>query len=189
MGATLLIDSASWSSEKCVKLLRSTELFSKFPYGALRALLLASRLVSLKTSRRLFAENDPAQSGFVLADGVLCFDLSGASDPPIYLRPPAIIGETALVVGSLRPVTVIAETDSVLIEIPRATFLRVIAEYPESAAHARRLVFGRLRRLVDELDGVRLRLDAIAWDRQAATNALTSDSPEALPTPRPEAPV
>ena len=60
--------------------------------------------------------------------------------------------------------TVTAETDSVLIEIPRATFLRVIAEYPESAAHTRRLVFGRLRKLVHELDGVRLRLDAVAWD-------------------------
>ena len=54
--AALLIGNANWSSEKCIKLLRSTELFGKFPYGALRTLLLASRLVALKTSRRLFAE-------------------------------------------------------------------------------------------------------------------------------------
>jgi CRP-like cAMP-binding protein len=167
MGAALLIDSASWSSEKCVNLLRRSALFSRFPYGALRALLSASRLISLKSSRRLFAENDAAQSGFMLADGVLRYDLGGVSEQPIYLRPPAVIGETALVVGCLRPVTVTAETDSVLIEIPRATFLRVIAEYPESAAHTRRLVFGRLRRLVDELDAVRLRLDAIAVDMSA----------------------
>ena len=172
MGATLLIDSASWSSEKCVKLLRSTELFGKFPYGALRGLLLASRLVSLKTSRRLFAENDPAQSGFMLAEGVLRYDLSGAAEGPIYLRPPAVIGETALVIGCLRPATVTAATDSVLIEIPRATFLRVIAEYPEGAAHARRRAFGRLRRLVDELDAVRLRLDATAADSQSATDVV-----------------
>ena len=183
--AALLIDSASWSSEKCVDLLRRTALFGKFPYGALRALLLASRLISLKTSRRLFAENDAAQSGFLLADGVLRCDLGGASEQPIYLTPPAIIGETALVIGCLRPVTVTAETDSVLIEIPRATFLRVIAEYPESAAHARRRVFGRLRKLVDELDAVRLRLDAIALDSQAARDALTCDSQNALPAPRP----
>jgi CRP-like cAMP-binding protein len=69
-------------------------------------------------------------------------------------------------------VTVTAETDSVLIEIPRATFLRVIAEYPESAAHTRRLVFGRLRKLVDELDAVRLRLDATAVDSQPARDVL-----------------
>ena len=65
-----------------------------------------------------------------------------------------------------------AETDSVLLEIPRATFLRVIAEYPESAAHTRRLFFGRLRRLVDELDAVRLQLDAVAWDSQSVRDVL-----------------
>ena len=172
MGAALLIDSASWSSEKCVNLLRRSELFGKFPYGALRALLSASRLISLKTSRCLFAENDAAQSGFMLADGVLRYELGGAPERPTYLKPPAVIGETALVVGCLRPVTVTAETDSVLIEIPRATFLRVIAEYPESAAHTRRLVFGRLRKLVDELDAVRLRLDATAVDSQPARDVL-----------------
>ena len=172
--AALLIGNASWSSEKCVKLLRSTELFGKFPYGALRSLLLASRLVLLKTSRRLFAENDPALSGFMLADGVLRCELGSVAEPPIYLNPPAIIGETALVVGCLRPVTVTAETDAVLLEIPRATFLRVIAEYPESAAHARRLAFGRLRKLVEELDVVRIHFDAIAADSESATDAIQS---------------
>jgi CRP-like cAMP-binding protein len=168
MAAGLLIDNANWSSARCVELLRRTTLFSMFSYGALRSLLLASRLVSLKASRPLFAENDAAQSGFMLADGVLRCDLRGGAAAPTYLKPPAVIGETALVIGCLRPATVIAATDSVLIEIPRATFLRVIAEYPESAAHTRRLAFGRLRKLVDELDAVRLRLDVIAADRPPA---------------------
>ena len=172
MGAGLLIDSASWSSERCVNLLRRSELFGKFPYGALRALLSASRLISLKQSRRLFAENDAAQSGFMLADGVLRYNLGGASERPTYLTPPAVIGETALVTGCLRPVTVTAETDSVLIEIPRATFLRVIAEYPESAAHTRRLFSGRLRKLVDELDAVQLRLVTIGSDGQSVRDRL-----------------
>jgi CRP-like cAMP-binding protein len=170
-GVSLLIDDTNWTSEKRVKLLRRTELFGKFPYGALRSLLLASRLIGLKTSRRLFSENDPAQSGFLLADGVLRFDLGSASEQPTYLTPPAVIGETALVTGCLRPVTVSAETDSVLIEIPRATFLRVIAEYPECAAHARRLLSGHLRKLVDGLDAVQLRLVAIASDRLPARDA------------------
>ncbi len=164
---SLLIDDTSWTSEKRVKLLRRTELFGKFPYGALRSLLLASRLIAVKTPRRLFSENDAAQSGFVLADGMLRYEIGGASERPTFLTPPAVIGETALVTGCLRPVTVTAETDSVLIEIPRATFLRVIAEYPESAAQTRRLVSGHLRKLVDELDAVRLRLDAIALDSQS----------------------
>jgi CRP-like cAMP-binding protein len=168
MAAGLLIDNASWSSDKCVDLLRRTELFGKFQYGALRALLSASRLISLKKSRRLFAENDVAQSGFMLADGALRYNLGGAAERPTYLTPPAVIGETALIVGCVRPVTVTAEADSVLIEIPRATFLHVIAEYPESAAQTRRLLSGRLRKLVDELDAVRLRLEAIPVGSQSA---------------------
>jgi CRP-like cAMP-binding protein len=161
MGAGVLVENTNWSNEKCVKLLRRTELFGTFRYSALRALLLASRLISLKTSRRLFAENEPALSGFVLAEGVLRCDLSGPIEQPTYLTPPAIIGQTALIIGCRRSATVTAAADSVLIEIPRATFLRVIAEHPESAAQTRRLFFGHLRRLVDELEAVRLRFDAI----------------------------
>jgi CRP-like cAMP-binding protein len=161
------IGNASWSSEKCVRLLRGTELFGPFPYGALRSLLSASRMVSLKASRRLFSENEAAQSGFLLADGVLRYDLGGDPEQPTYLTPPAVIGETALVTGCLRPVTVTAETDSALIEIPRATFLRVIAEYPESAAHTRRLLFAHLRKLVDGLDAVQHRLVAIASEARS----------------------
>ena len=167
MVAGLLIDNSGWSNEECVKLLRRTELFGKFQFGALRTLLSASRVVSLKKSRPLFAENDAAQSGFLLADGMLGYNLNGAAERPTYLTPPAVIGETALIVGCLRPVTMTAETDSVLIEIPRATFLRVIAEYPESAAQTRRLISGHLRKLVNELDAVRLRLDAIAPDSKS----------------------
>ena len=170
--ARLLIGDANWPSEKCVNLLRRTLLFGKFPYGALRTLLLASRLISLKTSRPLFTENDMAQSGFLLADGLLRYDLGGASEQPTYLTPPAVIGEMALVTSCLRPATVTAETDSVLLEIPRATFLRVIGEYPESAAHAHRLLSGRLRKLVDELDAVRLRLEASPLDRQSVRDVF-----------------
>ena len=80
--------------------------------------------------------------------------------------------------------TVTAETDAVLLEIPRATFLRVIAEYPESAAHARRLAFGRLRKLVEELDVVRIHFDAIAADSEAAMDAIHSGAlwPDIAPT-------
>ena len=116
MDAGALIGNANWTSEKCVRLLRRSELFSAFPYGALRELLLASRLVSLKKSRRLFAENDAALSGFMLADGVLRYDVGRAADRPTYLTPPVVIGETALVIGCVRPVTVTAETNSVLME-------------------------------------------------------------------------
>jgi CRP-like cAMP-binding protein len=160
MGAALLIDSASWPHEKCVGLLRSTELFGNFQYAALRALLTASRLVALKQSRSLFTRADAALSAFVLVDGILSCT-PGGGNQPTYLSAPAVIGKTALVIDCLRSVTVTAETDAVLIEIARATFLRVIAEYPEGAAHARRLLSGHMHKLIAELDVVRLRLDAI----------------------------
>ena len=108
----------------------------------------------------------------MLADGVLRYDVGRAADRPTYLTPPVVIGETALVIGCVRPVTVTAETDSVLIEIPRATFLRVIADYPQSAAHARRLFTGHLRKLVGELDAVQLRLVSIALDNPSGNDAV-----------------
>jgi CRP-like cAMP-binding protein len=131
--------------------LRQTALFHGFPYGAVRELLSASRLQSVKKSRRLFAENEKAPSGFVLADGVLRLE-AGASAAPAYAAPPAVIDETALIVDTRRPTTAIAETNAVVIEIPRAAFLRVLADYPESARHAQKLMGRRLRRLVDDLE-------------------------------------
>jgi CRP-like cAMP-binding protein len=181
VGAALLIDNASWPNERCVGLLRRTELFGSFQYAALRTLLTASRLIAVKKSRPLFAENDAALSGFLLIDGELSYAPGGADQQPIRLCAPAVIGKTALVIGCLRSVTVTAETDAVLIEIPRATFLRVIAEYPEGAAQARRLLSGHMRKLVAELDAMRLRLDAIAPDDHTLEDDIqTLWSPSAI---------
>jgi CRP-like cAMP-binding protein len=180
MGAALLIDSASWPHEKCVGLLRSTELFGNFQYAALRALLTASRLVALKQSRSLFTGADAALSAFVLVDGILSCTPGGGGDQPTYLSAPAVIGKTALVIDCLRSVTVTAETDAVLIEIPRATFLRVIAEYPEGAAHARRLLSGHMHKLIADLDVMRLRLDAIDLDDQTLEQDIQTLWPASL---------
>jgi CRP-like cAMP-binding protein len=172
MGAALLIDNASWPNERCVALLRRTELFGSFEYAALRTLLTASRLIGVKKSRPLFAENEVALSGFLLIDGGLSYAPGGADQEPIRISAPAVIGKTALVIGCLRSVTVTAETDAVLIEIPRATFLRVIAEFPEGAAQARRLLSGHMRKLIAELDATRLRLDAISAGDQSVEDAI-----------------
>jgi CRP-like cAMP-binding protein len=158
---------ASWPNDRRLKLLRQTALFHGFAYGALRELLSASRLRSVKKTGRLFAENEKAPSGFVLADGVLRFE-AGASAAPVYAAPPAVIGETALIVDALRPTTAIAETNAVVIEIPRAAFLRVLAAYPESARHAQRQMGRRLRALVDDLEAAHGRCEGFAAPKRAA---------------------
>jgi CRP-like cAMP-binding protein len=147
--------------------LRQTALFHDFPYGALRELLSTSRLRSVKKARRLFAENEKAPSGFVLADGVLRLE-AGASAAPGYAAPPAVIDETALIVDTVRPTTAIAETNAVVIEIPRAAFLRVLVAYPESARHARKLMSRRLRKLVDDLEAAQGRFEGPAKSKTAA---------------------
>ena len=45
----------------------------------------------------------------------------------------------------------------------------------DESAHTRRLVFGRLRKLVNELDGVRLHLDAVAWDDVVQGDGVRSE--------------
>ena len=158
---------ASWPSDRRLKLLRQTALFHGFPYGALRELLSASRLQSVRKSRQLFAENEKAASGFVLVDGVLRLE-AGASAAPGYAAPPAVIDETALIVDTVRPTTAIAETNAVVIEIPRSAFLRVLAAYPESARHARKLMGRRLRKLVDDLEAAQGRFEGPAAPETAA---------------------
>ncbi|MGO9743834.1 MAG: cyclic nucleotide-binding domain-containing protein [Roseiarcus sp.] len=151
-----------------VELLRQLEFFRSVDHSALHTLVGASRPVSLRRGRALFAEGEPARSGFALVEGRLRLD-SAAAGAATRVSAPAFIGESALIIETTRRATAIAEVDSSLIEITRQTFLRVLAEFPESAVRLRRLIAERLQRTLDDLESARENLDALplSWNEAA----------------------
>ena len=69
----------------------------------------------------------------------------------------ALIGESALYAPVVRRVEARAVEDTVIIRIPRETFRRVLAEFPEAADKVRAALAERMLRLVDGLDAARVR--------------------------------
>lgn len=142
------------ASENTARLLRRLEFFQKIDFSALRTILSASRQFTLKRGRALFAENERANAGYVLLDGMIHLSSKSFGSATI-VGAPAFIGESSLIVETMRQATAIAESNSTLIEITRLTFLRVIAEYPESAAALHKLLSQRLMTTLEGLEGVR----------------------------------
>jgi CRP-like cAMP-binding protein len=66
-----------------------------------------------------------------------------------------LLGETALVVATKRPVTAIARQPSTVLRISRALFLRVLEEYPASAERLRRDLLVQINALGEDLEAFR----------------------------------
>ncbi len=67
------------------------------------------------------------------------------------LRPFALIGETALITETTRPVTAMAREPATILKITRALFLRILEEFPTTATRVRARVATRLTQLAQEL--------------------------------------
>ncbi len=147
-------------SETFTRLVRQLEFFRHVDYSALRTILAASRQYTVKKGREVFAEDEAARTGFVLVEGrVRLFSL--ATGFSSLVAAPAFLDDTALIIETVRFVTAVAETDVSLIEVLRTTFLRVIAEYPESAVKLRAVIAVRLRKTVESLEAARVGLEAL----------------------------
>ncbi len=63
-----------------------------------------------------------------------------------------LLGETALIVTTKRPVTAIARQNCTVLRISRALFLRVLEEYPASAERLRRDILADINALGGDLE-------------------------------------
>jgi CRP-like cAMP-binding protein len=162
-------------SETFTRFLRQLEFFKHVDYSALRTILAASRQFTVKKGRAVFVEDEVARSGFVLVEGRLQL-YSLATGLSSFVAAPAFLGANALIVETVRSATAFAETEVSLIEILRTTFLRVIAEYPESAAKLRSLIALRLQKTVKSLEAARAGYDALPGFSSGAREGQPSSS-------------
>ena len=121
---------------------------------ALRILAISVETIQLGRGDILFEEGQPAESGFVVVNGSLVLQQAGSSsaDGAITARRGSLIGETAMIVDTVRPSTAIALESTVLFRIPRVVFVRILEGEPQAATALRRLVAARVKRIVGDLD-------------------------------------
>jgi CRP-like cAMP-binding protein len=126
-------------------------------HEALRLLAISVETMRLARGDILFEEGQPADGGYVVVNGELV--LQSANDrkgeAPLKARRGALIGETAMIIDTVRPSTAIASESTIVFRIPRVVFMRILEGEPQAAAALRRLVARRVGRVLNDLDVVR----------------------------------
>jgi CRP-like cAMP-binding protein len=121
---------------------------------ALRILAISVETIRLGRGDILFEEGQPAEGGFVVVNGSLVLQQASdtAGDDAVTARRGSLIGETAMIVETVRPSTAIALESSILFRIPRVVFIRILEGEPQAATALRRLIAARVGRIVADLD-------------------------------------
>lgn len=134
-----------------IDLLQRLDFFKVFPHDALRMILFAAERRKLAEGERLFSKGTPSTGGYIVESGLIA--LSDDPDHPDLERlgRGALIGETALLATSERPVHAIARTESHVIVLPRTLMHRLLTEYPHSAKELAGQIEGRSQALFQAL--------------------------------------
>jgi CRP-like cAMP-binding protein len=124
----------------------------------------------LRAGEPLFSAGEAGDAGYFVQTGaILLEDKRAPSETARRATTGALIGESALYAPVVRRVDARALEDTVVTRIPRETFRRVLAEFPEAAGKVRAALAERTRALVDGLDAARARSLDGAPRQQART--------------------
>ncbi len=151
--------------------LARTPPFSLMPREAVQLLAFSCPRQRLSAGEVLYSTGDAGDSGYFIVSGAMIVENRRAPTPSARrVASGALLGESALYAPVVRRVEARAAEETVVTRIPRDTFRRVLAEFPEAADKIRAALAERTRALVDSLDASRVRtLDAGAPRTRAPT--------------------
>jgi CRP-like cAMP-binding protein len=93
----------------------------------------------------LFRRGETADGGYLLAAGAIAIEGREPGAPARkILRPLVLLGETALVAATSRPMTAFAREPSIVLKISRTLFHQILEKHPTTAARVRQLFQDRL---------------------------------------------
>ena len=122
---------------------------------AMRILAISAQSVDLHGGEQLFEEGEPADGGYIVVRGsVELKSVAEGRSGSTVARAGTLIGETAMIVNTIRPATGTALEPTTLLKIPRSVFLRTLEGEPGAATSLRDMMQQRLKATLDDLDVV-----------------------------------
>ena len=113
-------------------------MFAGISKDALRLLAFSAERKSLHAGDVLISLGDQSDGAYFILSGSLALQTRNDGGPSEQiLGPDHLIGETALIIATDNPASVIARQPSVVLYIPRSLFLRLLDEFPDVAARLR----------------------------------------------------
>lgn len=120
-----------------------SDIFKSIPSDCLDALTFAGKIVELKKDKALFNQGDQSQSAYIIIQGQMLIQIDGKSIGT--LSQGSFVGEISLMVsGGLRTATVTATKDTLLLEIHRDEFYKLLSSNLYLAKEIEHLAHQRL---------------------------------------------
>ncbi|RUM95588.1 cyclic nucleotide-binding domain-containing protein [Pseudaminobacter arsenicus] len=143
-----------------IRILSGVGLFEGFSAEQLRLLAFGAESMQLPAQRKLYLEQDEADSAYVVVSGsIVLFHEADAERTPIVLaKPGSILGELALIADTRRMTSAAAASDSEVLRLNRKMFRRILEEYPELAVALHRRITDELQALIRRIEEVAPRL-------------------------------
>jgi CRP-like cAMP-binding protein len=127
---------------------------------ALRILAIGAENRTLARDEVLFQAGDAADCGFVVQQGALALKPNSAAEAnqEVIVGPGVLLGELALVIDGVRPVTAKAIEPATVMRLSRSLFLKMLEGFPDAARRLRDHIAGRADQSAQEMVAVRGRL-------------------------------
>jgi len=124
-----------------IRILSSVKLFEGFTQEQLRLLAFGAEATFLQAERKLYREDDEADSAYIVVKGLIALyrEQDGERIPIGTAGPGSMLSELALIADTRRLTSASAAADSEVIRLSRKMFRRILEEYPDVAVqlHAR----------------------------------------------------
>jgi CRP-like cAMP-binding protein len=137
-----------------VRILSGVELFGGFTPEQLRLLAFGAETTRLAAERKLYREDDEADSAYVVVSGSIQLyrEVGGQRVPVGHAGPGAILGELALIADTRRLTSASAANDSVVLRLNRKMFRRMLEEYPDIAVTLHRRIAEDLQAMIRRIE-------------------------------------
>jgi CRP-like cAMP-binding protein len=141
------------SIEDEIAFLSTVPVLARLGDGALRSIAIAAETYAMRRGDVLFTTGETADGAFVIQEGTV--GLQPDRGEEILVGPGTLLGETALLAETKRPATATAREACKAMRISRATFLKVLASYPDAARSLRELIAARTDQAAREMEDIR----------------------------------
>ena len=143
-----------------IHILSGVRLFGGFTREQLRLLAFGAEAMRLPAGKRLYREDDDAESAYIVTRGRvgLFREHDGQHVEVGTADVGSVLGEMALIADARRLTSAEATTDADVLRINRSMFRRILEEYPETAEALRTQIIEDLQALIKRIEQVSERL-------------------------------
>jgi len=139
-----------------IRILSGVRLFEGFTQEQLRLLAFGAENVNLPADRKLYREEDEADSAYVVISGRIALyrEIDGVRADLGSAGPGSMLGELALIADTRRLTSAAAAIDSEIIRLNRKMFHRILEEYPELAERLHQHILEDLQDMIARIESM-----------------------------------